>query len=641
LDQQTEPAGASDRLIAYQPALDGLRALAVAMVLCFHHGWTWMRGGYVGVSVFFTLSGFLITTLLLNEHARDRRISPARFYQRRIKRLLPASLVCLLGVTVLSWVHWLPASDRLRGDVAAAALQVFNWRALTGSVSYAQLLGASRADSAVAHFWSLSIEEQFYWVWPFLVVGLLALAKSARARRWTLTAVTLAAMVLPRVIAVRWGADATYWSTPARLAEILLGALVAVWLPVWAGRIPRLVSHALAAGGLVVALWAAASWPRSSGPAYQGLLPLFAVASAAVILGLQQAGPFTTVLSLRPIVWLGRVSFGVYLYHWPLYLVLDEQRTGLYGEQLFAVRVAVTLAVAAASYRLLERPVRTSSLHGPRVAAFATVGVVAVVALTFTIPQPRPAFDYDPLVSDGFGPGDSQDGLPVRILVVGDSTALTLAYGMHGWAAANPQLVQAEAVTRPGCGVMAGSSMVGDTDGEFRRKCDEAMGEKLDEILANGVPDLVVVMVSLPDGVDRRWDDGTVLAPTDAEYVRRRGADYAAFVARLRDAGVPHVAWLLGAPPAAWYAEEHHDQDWGLIDTEGINDTVRSLTEPDLCIIDFAGYIAGLEADGDHSLREDGLHLTADTARQVLDDHLGQQLIDAALGSCPSTTGGA
>ena len=302
LDPQTEPIPATERLIAYQPALDGLRALAVVMVLCFHHGWNWMRGGYVGVSVFFTLSGFLITTLLLNEHDRAGRISPARFYQRRIKRLMPASLVCLVGICVLSWVHWLPASDRLRGDVAAAALQVFNWRALTGSVSYAQLLGSASADSAVAHFWSLSIEEQFYWVWPFVVLGLLALAKSARSRRWTLTAITAVAMVPPRVIAVRWGADAAYWATPARLAEILLGAVLAAWLPVLAARVPRWVFHVAGTAGLVAVLWAGATWPRSSGPAYDGLLPLFAVASAAVILGLQAPGPLASAFAARPLV---------------------------------------------------------------------------------------------------------------------------------------------------------------------------------------------------------------------------------------------------------------------------------------------------------------------------------------------------
>ena len=322
----------------------------------------------------------------------------------------------------------------------------------------------------------------------------------------------------------------------------------------------------------------------------------------------------------------------MYLYHWPLYLVLSQDRTDLVGIRLFAVRVAATLAVATLSYLLIERPVRASRVRGPRVGAFALVGVLGVVALTFTIPRPAGAFDYEPLISDGFSTDGT--GLPVRMLLVGDSTALTLGYGMHGWSVVHADQVEAEAVARPGCGLMMGSTTVGDTDGEFRRKCDEALGEKLDELLATGTPDLVVVLISLPDGVDRRWDDGTVLSPDDAEYVRRRAADYQAFVDRMRAEGVPHIAFLLAAPPAPWYAEQHHDQEWGTIDTDGINDTVRALTGPDLCLIDFEGYITGIEAGGDQSLREDGLHLTPDTARVVLDDWLGQLLFDAALGSC-------
>ncbi|MEI7548759.1 MAG: acyltransferase, partial [Actinomycetota bacterium] len=137
----------------YQPALDGLRAFAVVLVLLFHQGFSWMTGGYVGVSVFFTLSGYLITSLLVVEHRAKGRVAFGAFYRRRLKRLMPASLLCLIGIAVLSAAGYYEHAAGLRADVVSSALQVANWRALTRGLTYAQLIqgGASPVD----HFWSL------------------------------------------------------------------------------------------------------------------------------------------------------------------------------------------------------------------------------------------------------------------------------------------------------------------------------------------------------------------------------------------------------------------------------------------------------------------------------------------------------
>ncbi|MBA3289340.1 MAG: acyltransferase, partial [Acidimicrobiia bacterium] len=340
----------------YQPALDGVRALAVAMVLVFHGGFGWMSGGYVGVSVFFTLSGYLITSLALVEHDATGRFSARAFYQRRIRRLLPASLVCLSGVIAAARVGWFEPAVHLRRDLWAAVTQVYNWSALAGDETYAEIVagGGARARP-LDHYWSLAIEEQFYWVWPLLL--LVILRWSGRVRLAAIGGLTAATGVAAPLIAAAWGGDAAYWATPARLAEILVGATLAVILHRWSVSGSRGVGL-LAPIGVVAIVGAGVTWPADSGPAYTGWLPVFALASAALIVGLQVAGPVRRVLSWRPLVALGAVSYGVYLYHWPIFGLLDERVLDWGRVALFALRVVVTIAVAAASYLLAERPIR-------------------------------------------------------------------------------------------------------------------------------------------------------------------------------------------------------------------------------------------------------------------------------------------
>ena len=158
---------------AYQPSLDGVRAVSVIAVLLFHAGMSWMTGGYLGVSVFFTLSGFLITRLLLAEHERSGRIDAGAFYARRARRLLPASVVCLVTVCMFAANGAFDGVADLRRDVVGAALQVANWTSLAGKGGYAEQLAAEAGRrSPLTHYWSLAIEEQFYWLWP-LTAGLL------------------------------------------------------------------------------------------------------------------------------------------------------------------------------------------------------------------------------------------------------------------------------------------------------------------------------------------------------------------------------------------------------------------------------------------------------------------------------------
>ena len=386
--EQTERTSAAERsgrtgTITYQPALDGVRALAVAAVLLFHAEVPGFSGGYLGVSVFFTLSGYLITTLLLTEHASTGTISMPGFYARRVRRLLPASLVCLTGIVVISELtEVFVGVTELRRQVMGALLQVSNWVFLAGEGSYQELFQqTSGARSPVEHFWSLSIEEQFYWVWPPTMAFLLARCTTRRSRTVALGSLTLCFALAAPLTAAVFGPDAAYWATPARIGEILMGALLALLLH---GRaVPRIAGWvaplALVALGVCVA-----TFPASGGPAYEGWLPAVAVGSALLVLGLQTDSPLRRVLSTPPLVWLGGISYGVYLYHWPIYVIADERRTGLHGWQLVVVQLALTLSIAEISYRVLEQPIRRyrgSSRRTTLVAGGLATSAVAVVTL--------------------------------------------------------------------------------------------------------------------------------------------------------------------------------------------------------------------------------------------------------------------
>jgi peptidoglycan/LPS O-acetylase OafA/YrhL len=378
--------------LGYQPALDGVRAVAVIVVLGFHLGLSWLSGGYLGVSLFFTLSGFLITSLLLVERERHGRIRFAPFYVRRMRRLVPASLITVAAVAVLAGVGVFEQSDALRRGLLGAVLQVANWTELLGGRTYAELF---TDPTPVAHFWSLSIEEQFYWLWPLAIAGLAAIGlRFTESRRlgWmvgALTATWAVTAVSAPLTASYWSASAAYFATWARSSEILAGAVLAAVVATGWGA-PRRWWAVLAAIALVVVLGLSVVTPDGRGWPYEGGLPLFGLVSAALIAGLQVAGPVRTVLGWAPLVWIGRRSYGIYLYHWPIFLILDTQRTGLDGVPLHVARVGVTFVVAALSFTYFEQPIRTERLLPTARASFTALGAstAAVAVLVVTLVSP-------------------------------------------------------------------------------------------------------------------------------------------------------------------------------------------------------------------------------------------------------------
>ncbi|HSP36775.1 MAG TPA: acyltransferase [Frankiaceae bacterium] len=333
--------------------LDGIRALAILAVLAFHTGAAWASGGSIGVDVFFVLSGFLITSLLLSEAIRTRTIKLRWFYARRVLRLLPALLVLLAAAALYAALVPNPVGTiGLTSGIIGSALYVSDFQAATGHVP---VLGL------VEHTWSLSIEEHFYLVWPVLL--LMALRRGG-VRTVVLVAGVLAVLsaVLPLLL---WRGQSSvprlYFAPDTRAQQLLVGCLLALALAhgsaTLRGHIAR-VSTAVAPGALValLAMVVFGSWRSSI--YYLGGLSVVALL-AAMLLAAVVTTPrsrLSRLLAWPPMVGIGRISYGLYLWHWPVYLVLNSAWLGLSYWPTQAVRVAVVLTLALTSYGVVEKP---------------------------------------------------------------------------------------------------------------------------------------------------------------------------------------------------------------------------------------------------------------------------------------------
>ena len=692
-------SGATTRL-AYQPALDGVRAVAVTMVLLFHGGISWMHGGYFGVSMFFTLSGFLITSLLVREYDATTRVSPGAFYMRRAKRLLPASTVCLAVVSIMATRDVWRGADHLRRDALGALFQVANWVQLGGGGSYTDLQSKSAGLlSPLDHYWSLAIEEQFYWMWPLAFWGM---ARLGRRRGWSLTRIMMSITVVfaaaAPIIAVIWGRDAAYWATPARAAEILIGALLAVALREEKIAAQRWMAPVFLATVVAIAI----VLPAAGGPAYHGAFPLLAVASAGLLLGLQRSGRVTSALSWRPLVGLGTISYGVYLFHFPVYVLMSADRVGRSGWQLLGARVAVTLAIALVSYWGIERPIRRATFTGARTVMHAALAVglatttvlfvptrtarywtasasavavaeittgetvvalalapvpsstTAVTTVDTTAPRTStssptnttPPENTPPTTTVSMPPptvSETQKMLavpalnrPVRIIVLGDSTAEAAGTGLVEWAALNPTVAEVTVMAAPGCGFIRAGAPVPDVSPEGRTYCNGVLDRDLSKALRRLVPDVVMMMTTLPDILPRVFDPSVgPLTPVDPRFVEQARVDYLAVTNLILTNSAAHVVWI--KPPLInpyWMDVDSESRDPVMHSVmEGVMSEVVAAYPDRTVLLDLRTWLEEQALDHDHSVRPDGIHFGPDGSLQVAERWLGPELVIEAARS--------
>jgi peptidoglycan/LPS O-acetylase OafA/YrhL len=461
--------------MVHLPALDGIRAVAVIAVLAFHGGIAAVSGGFLGVDAFFVLSGYLITALLLSEWARtDGRIDLAAFWGRRTRRLLPALLLVVAVVAVVGQDLLPPEEARqLRGDGLAALFYVANWRMILGGGDY---FAQTAAPSPLQHTWSLGIEEQFYLLWPLVLCALLWRRRDRAALRWLLVVCAVGVAASTLALAATYVPEApgrAYYGTDTRGGAILVGAGLAVLLQLRGGRHvgpprrwPQSLLGAAAALAMLALGWSATRVSGTDTALFRGGMLALSLATAVVIahVVLVPTGWSARLLSLPPFPALGRISYGVYLWHWPVFIAANADRTGLAGLELFAVRCLLTLALAYLSYVLVERPVQlrlrfrraASAVAGAGTAVAAGVAVVTVSAAAVpalpvqaadasvegaveeflegsgAVPgrsgrrtAPRPAHEKGR--DEAAEPHTRSPGEPVVVSVLGDSVAWTLA----------------------------------------------------------------------------------------------------------------------------------------------------------------------------------------------------------------------
>jgi peptidoglycan/LPS O-acetylase OafA/YrhL len=348
-------AAPPDERLGYRPALDGLRAVAIGLVVLHHtgaflvptHADDLFPGGFLGVDVFFVLSGFLITTLLLERRGRERR-PIVTFYERRALRLLPAVVVLLIVVSIV-----MVATDTQVSRIPTTFLVVLSY-----TTNWAELWGVD-ISKYVTHLWSLAIEEQFYLVWPLLLYAGLRVVPSLSRLAWAALALGLV-FALWRAVLWESGEEwlRIYIRTDARADALLIGAALA--LAPWRRLIGAVPSGALAAAGaaalIVVALIAELTEPSAKWLYLGGLTVVAALVAVAIMALLAGSSPLTAVLEWTPVVWLGRISYGLYLWHFPVFLYVGEHGASWSSAARVVVGWSVALGATVASYRLIEQP---------------------------------------------------------------------------------------------------------------------------------------------------------------------------------------------------------------------------------------------------------------------------------------------
>ncbi|MED1724405.1 acyltransferase family protein [Brevibacillus parabrevis] len=354
----------------YMPGIDGLRALAVLAVIIYHLNYNWAPGGLLGVGIFFVLSGYLITDLLIAQWSRNGRLDMKDFWLRRARRLLPALLLLLVAVVASVALFSPEQMGRLRGDVWAALFYVSNWWLVFSEVSYFEKFGP---PSPLGHLWSLAVEEQFYLIWPLLV----ALGLSLIKRRGPLVILTLGLAAVSAVLmAVMYepGEDPSriYYGTDTRVFALLIGAALAMMWPsrklstTISGK-ARATLDVIGCVSLAILLWAIWKTNQYDDFLYQGGLVLLSIVSAILVAVLAHpASSLAKWMGCKPLKWLGVRSYGIYLWHYPVIVLTSPtaaaEESGAFAVLRACLQVLACIVLAALSWKYMEEPIRHGAL---------------------------------------------------------------------------------------------------------------------------------------------------------------------------------------------------------------------------------------------------------------------------------------
>lgn len=636
--------------LPHMPGLDGLRGLAVAAVVVYHAGFSFMVGGYLGVSTFFTLSGFLITGLLLVELRETGKVSFRRFWNRRLRRLLPPILVTLALVTVVFGRLVATADQRanMRADVLASLFDVANWRFIAEGSGY----GAATADpSPLLHFWSLAIEEQFYLVFPLLLWGLW---RVSRGRSAVPAVVVVGLILLSAALPALFGmsVDRAYFGTDTRAAELLVGAALAFVLlspgvrQWWQDR-PRarlaLTVAALAAATVQLYWW----WtlPHGTPWLYRGGLTLYALMTALIIAAVVVGpGPMASVTSVRALRWLGTRSFAVYLIHWPLYLAVRQTFPDLPRGWQAALVILSSLAIAEASFRLFEAPIRAGRWPASHPGRFALAGVVVVVVLAL-MPLPfdpaQRTTDYESLLAQRSGqsqqaepaaspppPVKPEDAAavparPARVATFGDSVALLAAMGLAEYeeTVTDPWLVDTGGEVVLGCGVTRYEARYVEVYEPLRAECKE-WPSTWPQAIKESEPNIAMLITGA-------WEVTDMMLPGASDWSAVGSAATDDFVRAELTSAVDSLAadgalvmLVLWPPYAPWSTGRITDaavrqaDPARMLRLHEIMEEVAASRPDSTRVFDLSAWL-GEQRLSDKGLRDDGMHIPAPVMTQL------------------------
>ncbi|WP_436793328.1 DUF459 domain-containing protein [Actinospongicola halichondriae] len=610
--------------LGHLPQLDGLRAVAVVAVLLFHGAVPWSTGGFLGVDLFFVVSGFLITALLLEEASGTGHVDVADFYRRRIRRLLPA-MIGVVAVVVGFAVVFSSAQQgaAIRRDALGAVSYSHNWVQIVADASY---FGGFEGPSPLRHLWSLSIEEQWYLVWPVVVLGCRRLTPDPRRLVGVVAGSLFFASAIWMVVSEARGAsiDRLYYGTDTRLQAVAIGALLATTgvagASRWRNSAARVVAPAALAGTLTMFVLVDGSdrW------LYRGGFTVFALLAAVLVAAIVGPGPIATAFSHPVLVGIGRMSYSLYLWHWPIYLGVTPATTDLDGPALLLLRLALSFGAAGLSYAVIEQRIRVRSISTRRAAgllgASAIVAVIAALAITPSRSETVAAAEVSSRSVDADTAPTPDRAVP-RVLVLGDSIAYTFTLYVEieplgaRFARINGGLI--------GCGLVEAAGTIGTGFVDDEPGCADRY-DQWDAMMSEHEPDIVMVMVGGWEIFDRVVD-GSVIEVGSPPWRDEIGRQLDTVLALARGHG---ASTLLATVPCFDAPDLGLPGDTAAIRNdrarvEAVNDLLRAtaVAEADVDVLDVGSVVCpegvAVDAIDGVPIRRDGIHYTVDGATKV------------------------